>query len=105
MEKITPPGVMLYFEIRKPLARLSQKEKGDFLDAILDYAQYGIIPDFDGMMGMAWDFISDKIDMDTERYTQRMKQKSYAGYRSACKRRGEDPLSFLAWMEENGLMS
>lgn len=105
MENITPTGVMIYFEIRKPMNRLTLEEKGTFFDAILDYAQYGIVPEFDGIMGMAWDFVSDKIDMDTDRYKQRMKQKSYAGYRSACKRKGEEPLPFLDWMEKSSLTS
>lgn len=80
MEKITPPGVMIYFEIRTPLARLSQEEKGDFFDAILDYAQYGAIPSFETQAASkAFAEVRPKLDADEKRY-QRIKRKKRGGF-------------------------
>lgn len=64
------PGVILYYDILPPLRRLSKEEKGDLFEAILDFAQYGNIPDFSGGLGVAWDFIMPRIVRDEERYRE-----------------------------------
>ena len=64
------PGVMIYFDLRPCLKRLSTEDKGFLLEAILDYAQYGELPELDGMAGVAWDFIRPRIDRDAERYEE-----------------------------------
>ena len=64
------PGVMFYFDVRPCLKRLTNEEKGLLFEAILDYGQYGVFPDFDGMMGIAWDFIQPRIDADDEHYKE-----------------------------------
>lgn len=46
------PGVMLYFEVRPCLIRLNDGEKGQLFEAILDYGEHGIVPDFDGKWGL-----------------------------------------------------
>lgn len=46
------PGVMLYFEVRPCLIRLNDGEKGQLFEAILDYGEHGIVPDFDGKRGL-----------------------------------------------------
>ena len=65
------PGVMLYFEVRPCLIRLNDGEKGQLFEAILDYGEHGIVPDFDGKMGVAWDFIKPRLDRDSERYAEK----------------------------------
>lgn len=62
------PGTMLYFDIRPCLKRLSREEKGALFEAILDYAEYGVLPEVDGVLGVAWDFIQPRLDRDKERY-------------------------------------
>ena len=62
------PGVMLYFEIRPCLERLTMDDRGRLFNAILDYGEDGIEPDFDYMLGIAWDFIKPRLDRDRERY-------------------------------------
>lgn len=42
------PGVMFYFEIRPCIKRLTLEEKGQLFEAILDYGEYGAIPEVDG---------------------------------------------------------
>lgn len=64
------PGVMLYFDIRPSLARLTPAEKGALFEAILDYGQHGLTPQLEGMVGVAWDFIQPKLDRDRARYEE-----------------------------------
>ena len=80
------PGVMLYFDIRPCLKRLSLEDKGLLFECILDYAQYGELPDLEGMTGVAWDFIQPRIDRDAERYEEVSERR-----RQAAKRRWEKP--------------
>lgn len=62
------PGVMLYFDVRPCLNRLSDEEKGALFEAILDYGQYGLVPEFKLPLAIAWDFIRPLLDRDRERY-------------------------------------
>ena len=64
------PGIMFYFDLRPCLKRLSLEEKGLLFEAMLDYAQYGVIPGLEGMTGIAWDFVQPRIDRDAEKYDE-----------------------------------
>ena len=68
------PGVMLYFEIRPCLERLTMDEQGQLFNAILNYGEFGIEPGFEYMLGIAWDFIKPRLDRDKERYEERVRQ-------------------------------
>ncbi len=72
------PGVMLWFDLRPSLKRLSLEEKGLLFECILDYAEYGEVPELDGMTGIAWDFIQPRIDRDAERYEEVVENKRKA---------------------------
>ena len=91
------PGVMLYFDLRPSLKLLSTEDRGRLFDAILDYAELGVVPELDGMLAMAWEFIRPRIDKDGERYERQIAQRQYAVYSREAKRRGETPLSFDDW--------
>lgn len=65
------PGVMLYFSVRPALKRLNAEQKGQLFDAILDYGESGLLPDFDGVLGVCWDFIQPMIDKDAEAYREK----------------------------------
>ena len=67
----TPPGVMLYFGIRPCPKRLTLEEKGRLFEAILDYGERGMLPNFDGAVGVAWDFVQPQIDADRAAYTEK----------------------------------
>lgn len=65
------PGVMLYFDVRPCLKRLTFEEKGRLFEAILNYAELGIIPDVEGALGVAWDFMQPRIDVDKVAYAEK----------------------------------
>ena len=96
MEK-RQPGVMLYFDIRPCLTRLTMDEQGQLFRAILNYGEDGTAPDFDYMLGIAWDFIKPRLERDRERYAETCRKKQHAAYVRECGRYGEVPLSFADW--------
>ena len=51
------PGIMVYFDMAEPLKVLGHEEKGRLLDAMLDYGQFGVVPEFDGVLTVVWGFI------------------------------------------------
>lgn len=75
------PGVMLYFDLRPCLKRLSPEEKGRLFEGILDYAEYGVLPELEGMLGVAWDFIQPRIDRDAERYEEVVENRRRAAHK------------------------
>lgn len=91
------PGTMLYFDIRPCLKRLSTQEKGILFEAILDYGEFGAVPELEGQLGVAWDFIQPRLDRDRERYGEQVVKKKYAVYVREAKRQGEVPLPFDVW--------
>lgn len=93
------PGVMFYFDIRPCIKRLSLEEKGRLFEAILDYGEYGAVPEVDGVLGIAWDFIQPKIDKDGERYETQIEQKQYAVFAREIKKHGGTPVPFAEWKE------
>ena len=92
------PGVMLYFDdVRPVISRLDEIQCGVLLRSIMDYAQYGVVPELDPMTGLAFDMLVPKIDRDAERYEESREQRQYAGYVREKKRSGEPALSIAEW--------
>lgn len=91
------PGIMLYFDILEPVRVLSDADKGRLLVAMLEYGQSGTLPQFDGMLALAWGFILPKLDRDGESYENAKVQRQYAAF---CKRRnsrGLPKIPFEQW--------
>ena len=64
------PGVMIYFDIRACLGRLTMDERGQLFSAILDYGEEGIEPDFEYGLGIVWELIKPRLERDRERYRE-----------------------------------
>lgn len=95
------PGIMLYFDILEPIRVLSDADKGRLLVAMMEYGQYGTLPQFDGMLALAWGFVLPKLDRDEESYENAKVQRQYAAF---CKRRNSRGLSkipFEQWQQMN----
>lgn len=104
------PGVMFYFDVRPCIKRLDINEKGRLFEAILDYAEFGNVPDLDGALGVAWDFIQPKLDRDADRYDKQLEQKQYAVFSREVRKNGGNQVSFDEWkslsdIERNRLLS
>ena len=91
------PGIILYFELRQQLSSLTYEEKGRLIDAMLEYGELGVVPEFTGTLAIAWDFVKIKLDYDCGRYDKTILKRKYANYCRKCKDNGEMPASFEEW--------
>ena len=82
MIDLARPGIMLYFDVRPCLKRLTMEQQGELFNAILDFGENGVVPSFDGLLGIAWDFIEPKLVRDNERY-----EKTVSARRAAAQSR------------------
>ena len=96
------PGIMLYFDILEPIRVLPDADKGRLLVAMLEYGQQGILPEFDGMLAMAWGFVKPKIDRDYEEYNRSVLRRQYATACRERKRKGEPEITFDEWLKTSG---
>lgn len=82
MIDLARPGIMLYFDVRPCLKRLTMEQQGELFNAILDFGENGVVPSFDGLLGIAWDFIEPRLVRDNERY-----EKTVSARRAAAQSR------------------
>lgn len=101
MKESGRPGVMIYFDTRKALSRLSLEQKGVLFDAILDFAEFGTEPELDDLTGMCFDFIRPKIEWDAKKYTETVWKRKYAAYVREANRSGEVVRPFEDWYADN----
>lgn len=96
------PGIMLYFDILEPIKVLPDADKGRLLVAMLEYGKNGTVPEFDGMLSLAWGFVKPKIDKDEEEYNLSVLRRQYATVCRERKRKGEPEITFDEWLKTNG---
>lgn len=92
------PGIMLYFDILEPIRVLPDADKGRLLVAMLEYGKEGIVPEFEGMLALAWGFVKPKVDKDKEEYDRTILKRQYATYCRDRKKRGEAEVGFDEWL-------
>lgn len=93
------PGIMLYFDILEPIKVLPDADKGRLLVAMLEYGQSGTVPEFDGMLALAWGFVRPKIDKDEAEYNLSVQRRQYATACRERKRKGEPEITFDDWLK------
>lgn len=74
---------LLYTFYRRSLKNLTNAQRGRLLMAIFDYVDDGLIPDFDGVLKVAFDFIADRLDYDRRAWEEEKQRKSESTRRSA----------------------
>ena len=92
------PGIMLYFDILGPIRLLPDSDKGRLLVAMLEYGQSGTVPEFDGALALAWEFVKPKIDKDSEEYNKTVLKRQYATFCRDRKKKGEQEITFEEWL-------
>lgn len=92
------PGIMLYFDILDPIRVLPDADKGRLLVAMLEYGKNGTVPEFEGMLELAWGFVKPKIDKDSEEYNRTVLKRQYATFCRDRKKKGEPDISFEEWL-------
>lgn len=92
------PGVMFYFDMLPALKRLTKVQKADLFEALLEYAQFGVLPEFDDVgVSVAWDFIQPRIDRDAQAYDLKCLKNQYSVYCREAKKNGQVPVPFDDW--------
>lgn len=97
------PGIMFYFDMAEPLKGLSYEEKGRLLEAVLDYGQYGVVPEFEGVLSIVWGFVRPKLDADAKRYRKTVVKNTYSSYCAKEKKAGRTPIDLNEWLEQEGI--
>ena len=68
-------GIMIYFDILPQLDMFSNDEAGQIFKAMLNYAHYGEVPEFqDRAMKTLWISLKDKLDRDNKAFQDRCEQ-------------------------------
>lgn len=70
---------VLYHDIRTPLELLTDEQRGKLFIALLNYSEYGGLPDFDGALLMAFAFIRTSLDRDAEAWAEKRAKRAEAG--------------------------
>ena len=96
------PGVIVYLDLLPQLEEYSSEEAGELLFAILRYAEYGEIPEFeDRGLRVIWREVRAKIDRDNEKYKTRVQDGAYGAYVKDCQRRGVNAAAKELWLLNN----
>ncbi len=100
-ERKQRPGVMLYYDTLRPaLLRLTDEQCGQLLRGIIEYAQTGALPDYDGMTGLAFDLLRPGIDRDGVAYEKKWLHTKYMSYCRIAKERGEKPIEEEEYIQQ-----
>lgn len=97
------PGIMLYFEMLEPIRVLSDEQKGQLLVAMLEYGQYGVVPEFEGLLAVAWAFLRPKLDRDGQEYRMAVLRRRYAVWCRERKKRGDPEVDFEGYLTGIGI--
>lgn len=90
-------AITIPIDILQPLRVLSDADNGRLLMAMLEYGEQGMVPDFDGVLAVAWAFIQPKLDSEDESCGNITAQRRYAAF---CKKRSAlnlPKISFEEW--------
>lgn len=93
------PGVMIYFEIKESVDRLSDKNAGILLRAILQYGATGTVPELPNQLYLIWPMIRMRLENDDARYHQLHYKRRYAAHVRWCNGRGMEALPYAQWLE------
>lgn len=89
------PGVMIYFETGRAIKALDYETKGRLFEAIMEYAENGTSPAFDGVLAAIWPFVANGIDRDSNKYAETVTKRKRAAYakwwEDYAKENGLDP--------------
>lgn len=81
MKEAEQKSIVIYKSWKKPLRRLSLEQKGRIFDALLDFPES---PEFeDQMLVMAWDFMSEALESNAQKWGETREKRAAAGRKGA----------------------
>lgn len=94
------PGTMIYFDILNIMDELTDEQTGQLFRGALLYARDGELPEFsDPMIRIAFAAMRDKMDRDSDKYSDRRLKNKWVRYCGIEKSAGRIPLPFEEWLE------
>ena len=100
MSDAKKPGVMVYFEVRTLIERMSTHEAGLLFRAILAYGETGEVPELPDKLYVFWPLIQMRLDVDERKYQSVINKRKYGGYCRSEKAKGNEPLEYNVWLAE-----
>lgn len=95
MEEKRPPGAFLFQEYEKHFAMLERSEQGDLVMAMFYYMRTGEVPEgLPPVVRMAFGFIRDDMDRDTEKYRKKCEKNANNGKKGGRPKNPEKPIGF-----------
>ena len=79
-------ALMIFLNNREVLEALEDAERGQLILALLDYQEYGALPDFSGAMKMAFLILRKDVDQNLARWAEECARRSAAGKKGAAAR-------------------
>jgi hypothetical protein len=70
---------LVYESNREAVEMLTDEERGKLFSAILNYSEYGELPDFKGALQMAFAFIRTALDRDAEKWEDKRQKRVESG--------------------------
>lgn len=91
---------VLYHDIRNPLELLTDEQRGQLFMAILNYSEFGEMPELGGAVQMAFAFIKAAIDRDTEAWEDKREKRRSAGSKGGKQRVANQANAIFACNDE-----
>ena len=79
-------ALMIYLNNREVLEALGDAERGKLTLALLDYLEFGSLPDFSGALQMAFIVLRMDVDRSVSRWEEECARRSAAGKKSGAVR-------------------
>lgn len=92
------PGVMIYFDLRYTLDRLSDAMVGKLFRAIMEYGETGCCPQLPDKLLLLWPMIEMRLITDDFRYRENATKSRYAAYCRWSREKEIAPLCYEEWL-------
>ena len=100
------PGIVIYFDALPTLAKMTAEGQARYLLACLNYGATGELADLSDLpletrirVETLLEQTYPRIDADGEKWKRKILQTKHAGYCSQMKAKGEEPISFDAYLD------
>ena len=77
---------LIYLDYQEQFELLTDEQAGQLIKAIIKYEKIGEITKLEGMTKMAFSFIKQQLDRDSEKWKEEKQKRSEAGKRGMAKR-------------------
>lgn len=77
---------LIYLDYQEQFELLTDEQAGQLIKAIIKYEKTGEITNLDGMTKMAFSFIKQQLDRDSEKWKEEKQKRSEAGKKGMANR-------------------